>query len=58
MRVGEGEEELSRARFCAASRILTSVVSFLWRATTREDRTAYSYRRRGQGGRGPFRIAQ
>jgi hypothetical protein len=29
MREGEEEEALSRARVCAASRILTSVASFL-----------------------------
>ena len=45
MRVGEGEEALSRARVCAASRILISVASFLCRAPTREDRTVCSYGR-------------
>jgi hypothetical protein len=34
MRVRGDEEALSRARVCAASRILTSVASFLWRAPT------------------------
>ena len=45
MRVGEDEEALSRARVCAASRILTSVANFLWRAPTREERTVCSYER-------------
>jgi hypothetical protein len=56
MREGAGEEALSRARVCAASRILISVASFLWRAPTREDRTVCSCRRRRQG-RGSWRVA-
>jgi len=45
MRDGDDVEEFSRARVCAASRILTSVASFFWRAPTREFRTVCSYRK-------------
>jgi hypothetical protein len=51
MRVGnEGFDEegaLRRVAFCAASRVLVSVGSFLWGAPTREDRIVCSSGQRG-----------
>jgi hypothetical protein len=54
MREGEEEEALCRGRVCVPSTILTSVLSFLWRAQTGEDRTACSNRRCQEGGRVVF----
>lgn len=54
MREGEDEAALSRARVCAASRILISVASLRWRAPTREDRTVCSCRRRKSQENGSF----
>ena len=43
----DDDEEFSRARFCAASRILVSVASFRWSAPTRDASIVCSYNRSG-----------
>ena len=45
--IDDDEEEFSRARFCAASRILVSVASFRWSAPTRDASIVCSYNKLG-----------